>query len=315
MSSTTDLYKILDVPRNANEIEIKKAYRALSLKYHPDRNSDADAAELYKSINQAYEILSDEQKRQQYDMGGMDAVGQPEGMPNMNDINNIFNMMFGGGVGGGIPGMAFNMGSMGGMGGEMPEIHIFHGGMGGPFRQNMMKPKPLHKSISITLEQLYNGDTLPFEYECWTIQSNMRITEIKNVNITVPQGIGENEHMILQQMGNSLNENNVGDLIVGFDIAKHPLFDRNGMDLILHKKISLKEALCGFSFDIRHLNGKMLHMNNTANHTIIKPNFKKHIPNLGMIRNGQTGDLIIVFDIDFPDTLTNEQVDQLRLIL
>lgn len=310
-----NLYNTLGVAKDASPEEIKKSYRALSLKYHPDRNTDPSATDLYKEINEAYEILSDPQKRQQYDMGGMDFVGHPGGGgpgPDMNDINQLFNMMFGGG--GGMPGMGMGM-PFGG--GDMPEIHIFHGGMGGGggFRQHMMKPQALQKTVSITLEQLYNGDTIPLEYECWTIQNGMRISEFKTIQITVPRGIQENERMVLAQQGNSAGENNTGDLIISFDVQKHNLFDRVGMDLILHKKISLKDALCGFSFDIRHLNDKVLHMNNMTNHSIIRPNYRKHIPNLGIVRNGQTGSLIIEFDIEFPESLTPETTQSLRELL
>jgi len=310
-----NLYNTLGVAKDASPEEIKKSYRTLSLKYHPDRNTDPSATDLYKEINEAYEILSDPQKRQQYDMGGMDFVGHPGGGgpgSDMNDINQLFNMMFGGGAG--MPGMGMPFG--GGMG-DMPEIHIFHGGMGGGgrFRQQMMKPQALQKTVQITLEQLYNGDTIPFEYECWTIQNGMRITEFKTIQITIPRGIQENERMVLAQQGNSAGENNTGDLMITFDVQKHNLFDRVGMDLIFHKKISLKDALCGFSFDIRHLNDKILHMNNTTNYSIIRPNYRKHIPNLGIVRNGQTGSLIIEFDIEFPESLTPETIQSLRELL
>jgi len=310
-----NLYNTLGVAKDASPEEIKKSYRTLSLKYHPDRNTDPSATDLYKEINEAYEILSDPQKRQQYDMGGMDFVGHPGGGgpgSDMNDINQLFNMMFGGGAG--MPGMGMPFG--GGMG-DMPEIHIFHGGMGGGgrFRQQMMKPQALQKTVQITLEQLYNGDTIPFEYECWTIQNGMRITEFKTIQITIPRGIQENERMVLAQQGNSAGENNTGDLMITFDVQKHNLFDRVGMDLIFHKKISLKDALCGFSFDIRHLNDKVLHMNNTTNYSIIRPNYRKHIPNLGIVRNGQTGSLIIEFDIEFPESLTPETIQSLRELL
>jgi DnaJ-class molecular chaperone len=304
---TKPLYKTLGVDTNASDSEIKKAYRALSLKYHPDRNPDASAAELYKSINEAYEILSDEQKRRQYDMGGMDAVGQ-HGMGGVPDMSDIFNMMFGGG--GNMPGMPFNMG-----GGEMPEFHVFHGGMGGGFRQHIMRPGPLHKAVPITLEQLYNGDTISFEYDYWTIQNGMRISEFKTIQITIPQGIQENERMVMQRMGNSAGENNTGELVLSFEVAKHPLFERHDLDLIMRKTIGLKEALCGFSFEICHLNGKSLHMNNITNHTIIRPNYKKSIPNLGMTRNGQTGNLVVAFEIEFPETLSAEVIHQIRGLL
>ena len=94
------------------------------------------------------------------------------------------------------------------------------------------------------------------------------------------------------------------------------MFDRSGMDLVIHKRISLKEALCGFSFEIKHLNDKVLHMNNVTNHSIIRPNYRKTIPNLGMIgRNNQTGSLIIEFELEFPESISPETIEKLRELL
>jgi len=88
------------------------------------------------------------------------------------------------------------------------------------------------------------------------------------------------------------------------------------MDLVMNRTISLKEALCGFKFDIRHLNNKTFAFNNShPNVTLIKPGYKKVIPNLGMNKNGQTGNLIVNFDVIFPDQLTTEQIEKLAEIL
>ena len=83
--------------------------------------------------------------------------------------------------------------------------------------------------------------------------------------------------------------------------------------MICKKTITLKEALCGFSFEIVHLNKKIINMNNV--NSVIKPNYKKVVPGLGMVKNGETGNLIIELQVSFPDTLTKEQTDALRNIL
>ena len=77
----------------------------------------------------------------------------------------------------------------------------------------------------------------------------------------------------------------------------------------------MKEALCGFSFELVHLNGKRLCLNNASNPTVIKPNYKKLVPNLGMTRESATGNMIIDFEIEFPESLTKEQTDALTNIL
>jgi DnaJ-class molecular chaperone len=87
------------------------------------------------------------------------------------------------------------------------------------------------------------------------------------------------------------------------------------MDLIIKRKLKLKEALCGFSFEIPHLNGKTLSIQNINNMTVITPNYKHVVPNMGMVRDGNSGNLIIEFELQFPDKLTNEQIEKLRDIL
>ena len=315
-------YEILELDQNASEQDIKKSYRKLSLQYHPDRNGgDTSATEKYKKINEAHEILSDPSKRQQYNMelqfGSGGGPGMGGGGFNMGgDMGDIFNMVFNGGMG---PGM-------GGMSGG-PGIRIFHssggfpGGMfpGGPgmehFFQQINKPPPIIKNVSITLEQAYTGGTMTIDIEKqFYIGGNTKMKNEK-LNIQIPKGIEENEVMILREQGHEINEDIKGDIKLTFEIKKNPIFKRHGMDLIYNKQLTLKESLCGFSFEIAHLNGKVLNMNNLANNNIIKPNYKKVVPNLGMIKNGQTGNLIIEMSIEFPDSLTKEQIDTLRDVL
>ena len=87
------------------------------------------------------------------------------------------------------------------------------------------------------------------------------------------------------------------------------------MDLLHKKSITLKEALTGFLFDLMHVSGKMLCLNNTVNRSIITPNYRKTIPNMGMMRNGNVGNLIIEFTVVFPEQLTDEQNAKLLEIL
>lgn len=317
----SNYYDILGVSQDAGELEIKKAYRGLTLKYHPDRNSSEEAKGLIQKINEAYETLGDKSKRKQYDMElqfGMQG-GMPGGMPfgnmnEMNDINNLFNMMFGGGM----PGF-------GGPGG--PEIRIFHGGGpgnfhgGGPgnfhaefFHSINARPEPLQKHLQITIEQSYSGCTLPIEIERTIVNNNTKRMESETVYINVPKGIDDNETVTLHEKGNIVNDRK-GEVRITFRVINDTPFKRSGLDLVYRQKINLKEALCGFSFEIIHLNGKKLCLNNNSNNTVIKPNFKKVVPNLGMYREESVGNMIIDFEIEFPDILTKEQVESLINIL
>ena len=328
-----DYYGILGIERNASEAEIKKAYRTLSLKYHPDRNPSEEAKVKILEINNAYEILSDEGKKRNYDMGGTGEEEHDPGFPfgpggpgggfpfgggpgfafgmgghpfmhmnSMNehtDINDIFNMMFSGGMGMG-----------GGMGG--PNIRIFRNGV--PVIQ---KPAPLQIEIQITLEQAFFGVVdFKIAFERVVVVQHLQSPENDEILITIPKGVQHNEVLVLQDKGHVIQDKVKGDLHIVVRISENALFVRNEMDLLYKKKISLKECLCGFSIEIPHLNGKMLRLSHSATSHVIKPSEKKTIPNFGMSReNHPTGNLIVEFEVVFPDKLTEEQINVLSEVL
>ena len=186
-------YEILGVSKDASESEIKKAYRQLSLKFHPDRNSSEEAKEKIQHVNQAYEVLSDPSTKQQYDneqsFGGgrghpFGQGGNPFGnMEEFGDIQNMFNMMFGGGGGGGFPGMPPGMHGMPGMPG-MPGIRIFHNGQ---IFQQVHKPEPFVKHVQMTLEQSFHGCNIPVEIERWIIANNMKSLEKETLYLNIQQ--------------------------------------------------------------------------------------------------------------------------------
>lgn len=320
----TNHYETLGVSKEADDNEIKKAYRQLSLKYHPDRNGgDPAATEKYKVINEAYETLSDSQKREQYNMelqfggrpgggfpGGFPGGGFPGGgFPGGGDINELFGMMFGGG----FPGGAFQ-GAPGG-----PGIRVFHGGIPGggieSLFQQINRPPTITKIVEISLEQAYTGATVQIEIEKQNVRGNLQFQETEIIQIQIPAGVDENEGITMKGQGHSINEHICGDVKVQLKIVNNTIFTRHGGDLFYAKHITLKEALCGFAFEIKHLNGKTLNMNNMASPSVVKPNFKKVVPGLGMVKNGQTGNLVIEIFVDFPDSLTSEQVEALKNLL
>ena len=333
MAESKNLYEVLGVSKDASESEIKRAYRSLSLVYHPDRNSDESAKSKFQEISAAYERLGDQAARREYDaelnspFGRMGQGFPGQGFPGQGpDINEIFSMFFGGpmgSMGGPMGSMGGPMGSMGGPMGSMgmpfgqgfpPGIRVFHNGqqVGGDMR--IEKPQPIIKTAQITLEQCFAGCVVAIDIEKWIHRDGMRITEIETISLNIPAGITENEIVTLVGAGNAINEQVKGDIKVGIKIVNTTVFVRNNMDLLLRKRLTLKEALCGFSFEIAHLNGKSMLLNNFS--TIIRPNYKKIIPNLGMVREGQaSGSLIIEFDIEFPETLTAEQLEGLKTLL
>ncbi len=219
--SKKSFYDILGVSSDVSDADLKKAYRQLSLKYHPDRCSDPDAAHMMQQVNEAYETLSDPVLRQQYDNPHMVGGG---GHPP--DMNMFFQQMFGG----------FPFGQMFEHGGI--DIEIVHGPGGATFIRQ--RPRPTVVQISITLEQAYAGATIPV--------SKPGSSEVEI--IVIPAGINNGQTIPVAQ-----------DFHVCVNISSHHLFQRSGNDLYTKKTLTLKEALCGAQFSFIHLNGKNLSLN------------------------------------------------------
>ena len=317
-----DFYSVLGVSENAGADEIKKAYRQLSLKYHPDRNNgDIEKVSKFQQISAAYETLGDEKKREEYNMSRsnpfmrMNSFGSGGEM----DINDLFaNLFFGGmpGMPGGMPGMQGGM--QGGMfGAGFPpgaNVRIFRNGVPVNMNQALEKPPPIIKTIHITMETVLTGAKMPVEIERWSLENGSKVFEIVTVYVDVFKGIDHNEIIVLRETGNVVSDTCKGDVKVFISINNDSQFIRRGLDLIMNKDISLKESLCGFSFDIKYVNGKVYTINNQAGN-LIPPNYQKVIPNMGLTREGHTGNLIIQFTTKFPETLSLEKIVALSKIL
>jgi DnaJ-class molecular chaperone len=156
---------------------------------------------------------------------------------------------------------------------------------------------------------------MPIEIDKWTIINGAKVMEHKTINVTFPPGIDENDVLSLKGAGNEVNEHLKGDVNIHVKLMNNTCFRRQGLDLVMNKKITLKEALCGFIFDIPHMNGKTFSLNNSVNPSIIQPGFRKVIPNLGMMKDNMTGNLIIELEIEFPESLTPEQTEGIKNIL
>lgn len=298
MSDPSGYYSVLELKHGATPDDIKKAYRRLSLANHPDRNQgDSSATEKFQKISEAYQVLEDPIKKQQYDMGGINPFVQmgfgnnPENINPEDIINNLFaNGLFGG------------------------KAHIFHmGHMPGPFSNSIQKPAPIIHKLFISLEQAFNGCKIPIEIErC--VEGVKSVREHETLYLTIPRGIDDNEIIIIKGKGNILNENNKGDIKVLITLKNTTDFQRKGLDLLYNKVITLKEALCGFDFDMKYINGRTFKINN-HNGNVITPNYKKLIPNMGMRREEHIGNLIIHFTVTFPESLTKEQIESIKNII
>ena len=138
--------------------------------------------------------------------------------------------------------------------------------------------------------------------------------EKETIYVEIPQGVDDNELIVLKDRGNIANEMCKGDVKVFIKVFNHTNFKRNGLDLIVEKNITLKESLCGFKFELAHINGKTYTINNNEG-SIVTPSYFKAIPEMGFKRNGHSGNLVVTFNILFPESLTQEQIKGLKSIL
>ena len=332
-----NFYKVLGVDEKASKEDIKKSYRTLQMKYHPDRNNNSQEANIMtQKLNEAYETLGDDEKREEYDMTRNNPFlkgGSNMEMP----MDDIINMMFGGMGMGGFPGHIDRMGGFPGMPGMqmrgipgMPgmggfpgfhgmhglppgtKIHFFQGGNPMNFQQ-MQKPTAILKNINIKISQVLTGANIPLEIERWIMEQGMKVFETETIYVTIPKGIDDGELILLKDKGNVLNETCKGDIKIFVKIDNDSMFKRAGLDLVLEKSINLKDALCGFSFEITYINGKSYTLNNNAGN-IIPHGFRKIIPNMGLERESHKGNMIIEFNVQFPEKLSESVIASLKKI-
>lgn len=275
---SSSLYDTLGVSKNASTDDIKKAYRRLARQYHPDINKESGAEEKFKEINAAYEILSDEKKKAQYDRYG-DSMFGGQSFQDFSrsaggaDINDILKNIFGGGFGG------FG-------GGFSPNNH-FGGGFGGfgGFEEDL----DLQASIKI-----------PFEKGILGGEHSVMINK-EQVKIKIPHGIKDGEKLRIRNKGKILNGQR-GDLILKVELEKSHEYEREDDDLYKNIEISLKTALFGGKVSVKTPRKEVK--------ITIPPNSKNNqkirLKGYG-VQNRKTdiyGDMYLILNVKLPDTNT-----------
>ena len=308
-SMPRDYYDILGVPRTADGDAIKKAYRKLAKKYHPDRNKAADAAEKFREGQEAFDALSNPEKRKLYDQfghagvnarapgadpfatqghttsnagpGGFSYRVDPSGGGNF-DVGDIFEQMFGGSRG-------RSRGSRRGGGGVSSED--FGGG------QPATPGEDLLHTIHVAFDQAARGGTVPLQLKS---SDGTQTLEVK-----IPKGAGEGAKLRVRGKGHpSATGGPSGDLILTIKIGAHPYFRRDGLDLSLDVPVSIDEALFGTTVDVPTLGGhaamKIPPMTSSGRRLRLRG---------AGIENGagEKGDLYAVVRIDVPKELNDVQ--------
>ena len=329
-------YKVLELPDTAGIDEIKKAYRRLSMACHPDRNkNDPTATERFQKLSEAYETLGDADKKREYDMTRNNPFFKMMGSNGSNPVDELFANLFAGtpfGPGGPFTqGMPFFQGSpqftqgtnqftqgssqfaQQGSSPFGPHFRVFHNGVPINVMPGIQKPTPIIKTVAVPIDKILTGTTMPVEIERWSIIEGAKVFETETIYLTVPKGIDEGEIIILRDKGNVARDDCRGDIKLFIKIENDTEFKRNGLDLVIEKTITVKEALCGFSFDLKYITGKTYTITNNSGN-IISHGYRKVIPNMGFTREQHVGNLIIMFDVKFPEKISDEAMEQLKNI-
>lgn len=327
-----DYYNILGVNKNADEKEIKKSYRKLSKQYHPDLNpNNKQAEEKFKDIAEAYSVLSDSEKRSNYDrFGTADGRGNPFSNGGF-DMNDIFNSFFG------------------------DEGNPFGGGR----RRRVVRGTDIRVNLKITLEDIFNGVHKKIKYkrndsctscdstggkssECQTCRGTGQVTRISNtpfgriqntamcstcggegkiiidpckkcsgngvnlieetVEFDLPKGIMEGENLVLKTKGNSIKGGLNGDLIINIIEVPHEKFKRKNQDIYQRIKLKYKDLVLGSPHELETLDGK-IRINVKAGTEI---GHILRVPKKGLTRDNYTGDMMVEVWLDIPKDIDDE---------
>ncbi len=273
-----DYYATLGLKRGASDAEIKKAYRSLAMKHHPDRGGDE---KKFKEISTAYDALTNPEKKRIIDMGG-----DPNAQPGMGGFNQgPFEFHFGTG-----------------------DLNDLFGNFGFGFGQRpMQRNKTLNVNIEITLEDVLQGKTIDAEI-------GMPGGVKKMINISIPPGVEHGQQIRYEGMGdNSIRNLRPGDLIVNIMIRQHPLFRRNGTDLAIDQTISVWDAILGTTLSITTLDNKQLDVTvppGTQPETVLSCN--SH--GLPHIRSKHRGELLKRIKVMVPRNISEEMLEKVKNI-
>ncbi|KAJ0770006.1 putative Heat shock protein DnaJ, cysteine-rich [Helianthus annuus] len=351
-SDSSKYYEILGVPQTATQDELKKAYRKSAIKNHPDKGGDP---EKFKELSQAYEVLSDPEKREIYDEYGEDALKEGMGGGGSSSGNpfDVFEQFFGGGFGGG--GSSRTRKKHGedvkqvlkvsledvyngttkklslsrnilckkckGKGSKSGASSRCYGCQGSGMRVStrQIAPGMIQQTQHVCPECRGSGESINERDRCQQCKGKKVTQEKKVLEVNVEKGMQNGQKIVFEGQADEAPDTVTGDIVFILQLKEHPKFKRKQDDLYVEHNVSLSEALCGFQFVLTHLDGRQL-LVKTNPGEIIKPDSYKGINDEGMPqwqRPFMKGKLVIHFNVTFPETgvLTPEQCKVLKTIL
>ncbi len=291
----TDYYAILGVNREATDTEIKKAYRKLAMKYHPDHaKGDKSAEDRFKKISEAYAVLSDKEKRQQYDTYGSAGFQQRYSQEDIFrgfDFSEVFK--------------EFGFGGANFFGGKGAGSRFSFGGS--PFgarHTGQMKGSDLMYELPLTLQEVATGTskTISFQHK----------GRVENLTVRIPRGMISGKKLRIAGKGEeSAYGGPSGDLFIQSSVKKDPLYDTDGFDLFINREVKMTDALLGTSISVPTLDGRELNLKIPPG-TRHKTKMRLSGHGLPHMQGDTRGDLYVTILVDMPVHLTEKQEKLVR---
>jgi len=310
-----DFYKILEIPRDATDQQIKKAFRNLSKQYHPDKNQGNEKAhDMFIKINKAYETLLDQEKRKIYDVYGEEGLDQPNHMMNQNkpkgpnasfeiavDLEDLYN--------GSVKELSLEKNVVcnkchgtGGKLGTTKQCPMCKGR--GVTMQDVQTPMGFSIRMQNTCQKC-QGKGLTFSETCPHCKGRKVVRTDKKIKIEIEKGMKDGENIVFEKESEQHPDTTPGDLIVILKQRPHNFFtSRNGDNLNANISLNLKEAILGFSKNIKHLDGRLVKLESNKP---TQPNQVEKLVGEGMPHHefsSQKGDLFITYNVRLPDKLS-----------
>jgi len=290
MAEKKNYYEILGIPKDASKDVIKDAYRKLALQYHPDRNKSPGAEEKFKEISEAYAVLSDDEKRQQYDnLGstGFDQKYSREDIFRGADFDSIFRDM----------GVSSGFGDL---------FSVFFGGRDFEEEERAIRGRDLGYEVYITLEEAARGVEKEIQVPRIEREGKRLVKRERKITVKIPVGIPEGYQLRLQGQGDAPpDEGPSGDLYIMIHMLPHQYFKRDGDDLLYNLYISITQAALGAEVTIPAIEGKAA----LRIHPGTQPGQILRVRGRGMPKMGGhgRGDLRVRVNVIVPNKLTQRQ--------